>query len=142
MKYTFERNQDDKIVLDINTKLNLKCMKEIGLCLILAEISSIVTTIVLWLSPISLISAILTYVFFILILYLHGGRIYRITKLLEERKYTNLHIDTFQIYYCDEKGVYRNIDLSSDEILYWNKDYKKIEINQFGKVTTYYPVNH
>lgn len=142
MKYTFERDQDYKIVLDIKNKLNLKCMRAIGLCLILAEISSIITTIVLWLSPISLISAILTYVFFILILYLYGGRTYRITKLLEERKYTSLNIDTFKIYYCDEKGVYRNIDIDSDKILHWNKDYIKIEINLFGTITIYYPVNH
>lgn len=142
MKYTFERNQDDKIVLDIKNKLNLKCMRTVGLCLILAEISSIVTTIVLWLSPISLISVILTYVFFILILYLYGGRTYRITKLLEERKYTNLSIGIDKIYYCDEKGVYRNIDIDGDKILHWNKDYIKIEINLFGTITKYYPVNH
>lgn len=142
MKYTFERNQDDKIVLDIKNKLNLKCMRTVGLCLILAEISSIVTTIVLWLSPISLISVILTYVFFILILYLYGGRTYRITKLLEERKYTSLSIGIDKIYYCDEKGVYRNIDIDGDKILHWNKDYIKIEINLFGTITKYYPVNH
>lgn len=142
MKYTFERNQDDKIVLDIKNKLNLKCMRTVGLCLILAEISSIVTTIVLWLSPISLISVILTYVFFILILYLYGGRTYRITKLLEERKYTSLSIGIDKIYYCDEKGVYRNIDIGCDKILHWNKDYIKIEINLFGTITKYYPVNH
>lgn len=142
MKYTFERNQDDKIVLDIKNKLNLKCIRTVGLCLILAEISSIVTTIVLWLSPISLISVILTYVFFILILYLYGGRTYRITKLLEERKYTSLSIGIDKIYYCDEKGVYRNIDIDGDKILHWNKDYIKIEINLFGTITKYYPVNH